>query len=108
MQLCGGEGGRLGSGRLAGRIRRPRLTVALVVLGWATWRLGQRTRGAGLRQRDTVTHLSRRAGAQRLTTQAYRVGRGLLNVWRRAVSQGWRVSFCLRVYKDAGISIRLA
>lgn len=56
MQLCGGEGGRLGSGRLAGRIRRPRLTVALVVLGWTTWRLGQRTRRAGLRHRGTPLH----------------------------------------------------
>lgn len=48
MQLCGGEGGRLRPGRLAGRIRHPRLAVALVILGWTTWKLRQRTRRAGL------------------------------------------------------------
>lgn len=69
MQLCGGKGSSLRSDRLAVGICRPRLKVALVILGWPTWRLRQRTRRARLRQRDTVTHLSKRPGLKRLVTQ---------------------------------------
>lgn len=69
MQLRGGKGSGLRSARLAVGICRPRLKVALVILGWPTRRLRRRTRRARLRQRDTVTHLSKRPGLKRLVTQ---------------------------------------
>lgn len=69
VQLRGGKGRSLGSDRLAVGICRPRLNVTLVILGGPTLRLRQRTWGARLRQRDTVTRLSKRAGLKRLVTQ---------------------------------------
>lgn len=71
VQLCGGNGGRFGSQRLVDRIRRPSLSVGVVLHRRSTGRLSGSTWRAGLR--GTRAHMSFTSEYKKTTNSPGRV-----------------------------------